>query len=136
MNPHFIATRVLKLQENPQQQIEVQLAEPEQVSELEWRCAYRVPFQKTDPTYYAYGVDSFQALLMALTGIRAHLDAKKETFLWLSEEPGDHGFPKWIPQIFGVGFSQKLEQMVDAEVENFALQLEEFSAAFMEKPSK
>jgi hypothetical protein len=118
--PTWIATRTLS-EEPGGAQILVRLGRPEQVSEDEWRCPYRVDLGPPDArTRHAHGVDAFQALMMALVGIRAAFDESQRKFSWQGGEPGDAGFPFLVPQYYGLEFSRRMEELITAEVERFA----------------
>jgi hypothetical protein len=66
----------------------------------------------------AFGEDSFQALIMALEGIRMVLENQDLDWSWIIEE-GDHGFPRFVPQGFGLGFNRKIDDLIDKEISKF-----------------
>ncbi|HEX2573584.1 MAG TPA: hypothetical protein VH877_28805 [Polyangia bacterium] len=121
--PTWIATRAL-YEEPGGAEIRVRLGRPEPVSEDEWRCPYRVELgPPAARTRYAHGVDAFQALLMALMGIRAALAESERRLSWQGGEPGDAGIPLLVPQYFGLEFSRRMEQLITTEVERFAAEV-------------
>src|SRR5262249_14992522 len=62
----------------------------------DWRCAVRIRGSgSADGTRYVYGVDSLQALMLALYGPRYFLERSGGTFLWLGA-PYELGFPRFI----------------------------------------
>lgn len=120
----WIATRPLTSDDPAQPQAEVRLGVPEFVATYEWRCAYQVDLGPgKDAVRHAYGVDAFQALTLALVGIRVHLETSGFTFTYEGGEPGDHGLPSFIPQFYGLEFAQRMEQLVTEETEKYATQL-------------
>ena len=68
----------------------------------------------------AWGIDSMQALQNALQAIRLALAPHASRLKWEGGQDGWLGFPKAIPDLFGPTFTQRLEGMVDREVERFA----------------
>jgi hypothetical protein len=68
----------------------------------------------------AWGIDSMQALQNALQAIRLALAPHASSLKWEGGQDGWLGFPKAIPDLFGPTFTQRLEGMVDREVERFA----------------
>lgn len=104
---------------------EIAIGQPEKVLDDEWRCAYRV----ADETSYAHGLDGFQALLMALTGVRMALDKMGSQLKWRGGKAGDHGVPRLVPHAFGVAFSRRIEELIDAEVNQFAASAESAAKA-------
>jgi hypothetical protein len=104
---------------------EIAIGQPEKVIDDEWRCPYRV----ADETSYAHGLDGFQSLLMALTGVRMALDKMDSQLKWRGGKPGDHGVPRLVPHAFGVEFSRRIEELIDAEVNQFAANAESAAKA-------
>ena len=72
----------------------------------------------------ARGIDSMQALQNALQAIRLELAPHTSSLSWAGGQEGWLGFPKVIPDLFGPTFTQRLEGMVDREVDRFARSLE------------
>jgi hypothetical protein len=67
---------------------------------------------------FSGGVDGFQALIMALVGIRAMLDRSGIELTWCGGEKGESGFPYVVPMGWGAAFSRKIERVIDEEVRN------------------
>ena len=116
----WIATRMLSSEESAAVQAEVNLGSPEQVAAAEWRCAYRVVGPSGNEVCYAYGLDAFQSLVMALTGIRAAVAGLGLKLSWEGGSPGDHGLPGFVPQYYGPEFSQRIEELITLEVNRLA----------------
>ncbi len=124
----WVVTRVL---ESAEGNVEIKIGQPEKVIDDEWSCAYSV----AEETSYAHGLDSFQALLMALTGMRVALDNLKSKLKWRGGKAGDHGIPRMVPHAFGVDFSRKIEEVIDSEINQFAANAESAAKARYAKPS-
>jgi hypothetical protein len=61
---------------------------------------------------------------MALQAIRVELEPHAATLSWVGGAQGSLGFPRVIPELFGVDLSRRLERMVDRETDRFARSLE------------
>lgn len=73
---------------------------------------------------YAFGVDSVQTLIQVLSAVRSDLEAAGTKAHWVGGEPGDPGFPHFIPLAFGLGFSRRIKRMIDLEVTRHSKKLE------------
>jgi hypothetical protein len=117
----WIATRVLKgTKDQVDLQIEVAVGQPEIAAEGEWRCAFRISYEGREHLQHGHGIDAIQALVQALEGIRVTLGTIGTPTTWEGGEPGDHGFPRLIPQFYGLAFAKKIDAMIDAELLHFA----------------
>ena len=114
----FLCTRKLRV-EGVEQEVVVCLGKPEQRSEREFVCPFQVTGIGNSELQYAHGVDSFQALILALEGIRVTLEKGGQSCTWIGEE-GDHGFPRYVPSFFGLEFSNRLGQIIESEIASFA----------------
>lgn len=122
----FIAERVYH-NESGEAQITVRIGRPERVAEGEYRCAFQLLGLGGSPILYAYGIDGFQALQMALEGIRAGIEKSGKSLFWQGGEAGDVGFPRTVPVYYGPEFAQRINRLIDEEVERFARQAQERS---------
>jgi hypothetical protein len=85
-----------------------------------WGCPIYISGIGLQEPVVVYGEDAFQALIMAIAGIRWTMDKSGFAFSWLTSERGAHGFPRYIDYGgWGVAFRSKLERMVDREVDRF-----------------
>ena len=102
------------------ERLEAGLAIPEMVSEREWRCAFRLGAPEPDSIHYAYGLDAFQALFMALEGIRTTLLRSAGKLSWEGGDPGASGFPRFVPEYYGSSFANEINRVIDESIERFA----------------
>jgi hypothetical protein len=117
----WIGTRALNgVKDGHVLRVEASVGEPVEVTRGEWRCAFRIADAGRENVQYAHGVDSIQALILALEGIRGAIAAIGGECSWEGGEPGESGFPRFVPQFYGAAFSRKLEAMIDSEVRTFA----------------
>ena len=66
-----------------------------------------------------HGIDSIQALLMALEGIRTKLEQSSTRLAWEGGDPGDTGFARFVPTFFGLSFSGRINRLINREVRRF-----------------
>lgn len=85
----------------------------------DWACAFTTDKASPECTRQAYGVDEFQALLLAIEGLHMALSRDHRRLTWLGE-PGDTGVPRLSPLMFGLAFRQRIEQLIDHELEQHA----------------
>lgn len=111
MTTQWIATRTLT--DDNGAKIEVRIGLPGQVSLEEWRCPLRIG---SEPICYVHGMDAVQVLQLAFEKVRIDLQ-QLGRFTWEGGEPGDHGFTRGLPSYFGFPFYQRMEQIVDNEVQ-------------------
>lgn len=89
----------------------------------DWECPFRIRGAGVSRLEFGYGVDSMQALTVALDGIRALLDESGLALGW-KVGPGRHdifseetGFARQIPIGFGAAFRRRLERLLDRELQ-------------------
>jgi hypothetical protein len=95
----------------------VKLGEPREAKSGDWACPFRITGLGIRGSQFAYGIDAFQSLLLAIEGIRSALQKSGKRFTWAGGEPGDTGFPRFVPNYFGLEFSTRLEELIEREVE-------------------
>ena len=106
--------------------VQVSLGLPEvdpQSPHRDWRCPFRVTGIDLPRVRYAYGVDAFQSLMMALAGIRSLLQTRRRDLKWDGGSL-DLAFPRFIPSGYGPGFSRRIEMLINREVEAFTRKAE------------
>jgi hypothetical protein len=111
--PIWIATRKLTLDATGEP-VEISIGAPEPVEGSPWRCAIRVTVAGKSHDSHATGLDSLQALVLALVVARREVHALGATS-WLS--PGRHRMPYVIPDVFAAEFTQSLIDTVERLVE-------------------
>jgi hypothetical protein len=83
----------------------------------EWSCKITVegldaPFEQT-----IIGVDSFQALYLALRRLCVHLEKYEGTLTFLDGAVGDCGFPLIVPWNFGCSLRAEVYQLIERKIE-------------------
>ena len=82
----------------------------------DWECPFRIRGLGAPRIEYAYGVDAFQALTMALQGIRYFLDGSRVPLSWTGVLEDSTGFQRLIPLLPEPGGTRRLERLVDREL--------------------
>lgn len=112
----IIAQRKLKVAGRRRKAV-VTLWQPSQVDEHEWTCALHVTGMRK--VMHVVGGDAFQALIIALTGIRRVLDEQDSQFSWLGLDPEDHGFPRIVPHGYGKRWNEHIDGVIGRELTKF-----------------
>lgn len=107
--------------------VKVAIGKPERKSENEFVCPFQVTGLETSETQYAYGVDCFQALIMALEGIRTKLEKSGMSLTWIGGQTGEHGFPRFVPSFYGPDFSRHVNELIEGEILRFAARVQKKS---------
>jgi hypothetical protein len=108
--------------------VTVQLGRPRRRRTNEFECPYRVRGLGRLKVGRALGEDSVQALQLAFEAVRQELEPYAAT-LTLDGEPGETGFPQFVPYSLGGRFRKRLEAMLNREIEREARRLERRSVA-------
>ena len=80
----------------------------------DWSCPFEVTGLDEELRGEGHGVDSLQAVIEALRGIRLTLGSRSRDLCWLSDTEGDVG----LPMIVGYdepGYTALLESIIEAE---------------------
>jgi hypothetical protein len=88
----------------------------------DWRCSSLVEGLPEARRRYAHGIDSLQALQMAIEAARAAIGAAGLVCTYPGGEPGDLGIPRTIPTFGGAGrdFAPRVERYLDRELKRLA----------------
>lgn len=105
--------------EKRKKHVTVRLGAPKKAKDIDWVCPYQIVGLHKSRVDTAYGVDAFQALMMALEGIRVRLKQAGLSCTWVGGEKGDSGFPRFVPAFFGAAFSARVNRQIDLELKRF-----------------
>lgn len=86
----------------------VRIARPRRRGKGEWSCRIEIAGQSE----FAFGLDSVQALTVALQMVRLKLQHDDRRLRWAGGEDGDHGFEMHVPRIFGLAKTLEIEGLV------------------------
>ncbi len=112
------ATRELLDSTDPTVKVEVKLGYPEMRTPDEWACPFRIVGLDHEISEYGIGVDSLQAIMMAIEGIATYLRSSGRTLSWLGM-PGETGIRRQIPMMMGAEFANEIEAHIDAKIDAF-----------------
>lgn len=101
-----------------QRQLVVRLGAPRRVKG-DWGCPYQLLGLGRKAVRVAFGVDSFQALMMALESIRQDLAAIDEPLTWVGGQAGDSGFGLIVHSFIGSAATARVEKMVEREANRY-----------------
>lgn len=113
-----VATR--RMSHRSGRELRVKIGKPRRVRPDEWRCSYCIEGLGRANIQEVCGADGVQALLLCFEAIRTRLTPMGDDLAWECGEPGDSGFPRYIPSIYGIKFYKRLERLIDREVDGFA----------------
>ena len=114
-----IAERRLHPRGAPRRSVVVAIGRPRQTkgsNDGDWECPFRIAGAGIRQVEYGRGIDAFQALTMALEGIRHFLDRLDTPLVWGGVSEDDSGFQRVIPLLPERGGTMRLERMVDREI--------------------
>jgi hypothetical protein len=100
--------------------ITIRLGCPRQTAPEEWFCPFYFARIVKPSRGGAYGIDPFQALLIALEGIRCTLDRSGRQYAWNDWEKGNTGFYRFVPHQLNGRFTTRYECLVDQAFERCA----------------
>ncbi|WP_437294424.1 DUF6968 family protein [Sorangium sp. So ce426] len=112
-----IAERRLTVVDDPGRSVTVTIGRPVEAQPGEWACPFTIVGIPEPRSDRGLGVDGVSAVLNALHAIRHALEASGVRVSWEGGEPGDTGFPKLMHYAFGFAFSQRMEQLIDEEIQ-------------------
>jgi len=107
----IIASRTLR--EADGARVTVQFGRPRR-SDKDWLCPFRIVGLSNDVVHRAYGVDSLQALQLAIDAARAMVRSCGRPLDWLGQS--DLGFGRTVPGFIGQRRVDRLNRAVDREV--------------------
>ncbi len=118
----IIGTRQLFEVGKQKRVVTVTIGRPQKVKG-DWACPFQISGVGMKKVQHAHGVDSMQALIMAIEGIRSSLEKSGKKLCWTGGELGETGFTRFVPTFFGLGFSRRLDRLIDQEVKRFSHQV-------------
>jgi hypothetical protein len=93
--------------------------QPEQLdNSSEWSCKIEVLGMEAPFVGSAIGVDSFQALYLAMRRLCAHLDETADKLLFLDGKARDSGIPLIMPWSFGPSLKAEVYRLIQEKIEN------------------
>lgn len=116
----IVGIRLLREAGSNRKAVIVKVGKPRKQRGGNWACPFQISGLGLRKIEYGHGVDSIQALLMAIEGIRTRLEQSGKQLTWDGGDPGDTGFTRFVPTFFGVDFCKRIDRLIDREVQRFA----------------
>lgn len=86
--------------------------------DLDWVCTYQV--KELEIEGEGHGVDSLQALIIAIELARQALERCGRSLTWYDHEPGDIGIPKSVPTIADRAEQLRINKWIDDEINRWS----------------
>ncbi|WP_437602980.1 hypothetical protein WMF28_15260 [Sorangium sp. So ce590] len=112
-----IAERRLSVVGEPGRVVTVTIGKPMRKPSGDWACPVDIQGLQEAVRDSAYGVDAVQALQLAFETARQSLKNSGLPVTWCDGEPGEMGFPVAVPYIFGRAFEDRMERLIEDEIE-------------------
>ena len=114
----------------------VTLGVPEAVPGSDWGCPLQITGLNTTwrRPKYVFGIDSFQALHLAIQGAGVVLESAKQKLEWLGQTE-DLGLPKFLPWL-PKPQQARIEAIVEREIAKWVRRAERAHKAKSSKPTK
>jgi hypothetical protein len=121
----IVAERTLTLVGRTAAQVRIIIGKPRKDRRSsDYCCPYRLEGMGDGRVQESWGVDSVQALQLAMQAIRVQLEPHSDSLEWLGGQGGSLGFPKVIPDVLGPKLTRRLEKLVERELDRHARTLE------------
>ena len=105
--------------------VKIRVERPEQVADDEWCCRFSVEGAEPGSVDRAYGIDSLQALVLALEGVRLAVECRRDQLSWLGGPSGELGLSRRVPDFLRLKFERRLNKLIDREVAALTRELKE-----------
>jgi hypothetical protein len=81
----------------------------------DWECPFLIEGIGKSKVETACGVDSLQALILALTGLRVRLEQTGRNFFWLDPNMGVD-IPLYVPTVYGKRLVERVSLAIEREI--------------------
>ncbi|MGH7571714.1 MAG: DUF6968 family protein [Gemmatimonadota bacterium] len=105
--------------------VRIRVERPQQVADDEWCCRFSVEGAEHGSLDRAYGIDSLQAFVLALEGIRLAVEGRRDQLSWLGGPSGELGLSRRVPDFLGLKFERGLNELIDCEMAALTRELKE-----------
>jgi hypothetical protein len=112
-----VAAAVLHDEHSPRKKILISIGKPRSVEEGHWICPYQIRGLRPGRPREAHGFDAVQALIHAVESVRLALARSRRRLTCVGHEPGDTGFPRFVPTVFGPKSADRMGRLIDRELE-------------------
>lgn len=94
----------------------IHLGNPRYAGRNQWLCPFHFSAVVRPAADQAYGRDAFQALILALEGIRHALDRTRLRFTWNDRGIGETGFHLLVPTYLHGRFTRRFERVLTCAI--------------------
>jgi len=96
--------------------VSIGLPRPDPLSKhSDWECAFSIEGVGKSKVQKAFGVDSLQALMLALEGVRVGLEQTGRNLFWLDPKVGTD-IPMTVPTIWGKQLVERVRLAIEREI--------------------
>jgi hypothetical protein len=96
--------------------ISIGLPRPYRLSESgDWECPFLIEGIGEPNVETARGVDSLQALILAIEGLRVRLEQTGRNFVWLDPNMGVD-IPLYVPSVYGKRLVERVSRAIEREI--------------------
>src|SRR6266446_8328926 len=110
-----VASRVLTQQNGHTPKATVSIGCPRRLLRTSWECRFLIEGMGAPIVGRAGGVDTLQALLQAVEGVRVSLEQTGKPFVWLDPQDG-LGFPFLVPLSHGKSLEDRVRKLIDLDL--------------------
>jgi len=95
--------------------VSIGLPRPDRLSKHgDWKCPFLIEGMGEPKVEQAYGVDSLQALISAITGLRVRLEQSGRNFFWFDPNIGAD-IPLYVPTVWGKRLVERVSLAIERE---------------------
>jgi hypothetical protein len=96
--------------------VSIGLPRPDRLSKHgEWECPFLIEGVGESKVETTYGVDSLQALISAITGVRVRLEQTGRNLFWLDPNLGTD-IPLNVPSVYGKRLVERVSRAIEREI--------------------
>ncbi len=95
--------------------VSIGLPRPDRLSKHgDWECPFLIEGVGESKVETTYGVDSLQALILAITGVRVRLEQSGRDFFWFDPNIGAD-IPLYVPTVWGKRLVERVSLAIERE---------------------
>ena len=95
--------------------VSIGLPRPDRLSKHgDWECPFLIEGVGESKVETTYGVDSLQALILAITGVRVRLEQSGRNFFWFDPNIGAD-IPLYVPTVWGKRLVERVSLAIERE---------------------
>ena len=127
-----VASRVLIQQNAHSQKVTVSIGCPRRLRRTSWECRFLIEGMGAPIIGRAGGVDTLQALLQAVEGVRVGLEQTGHRFVWLDPQDG-LGLPFLVPLSHGKRLEDRVRKIIDQDRAEWEKEINNYKARTLKR---